>query len=136
MIYTSYFAKARTFPENVFPVAICAGVPSWYNGARYSKLAPPYELLMQWKCDHNNDNYEECFNEVVLNKLDVQRTIVDLQLLLPDEVRAKMQSPVSANQDYHIALLCYEKPSDFCHRHLVAEWFNRNAVKCKEIEHG
>lgn len=23
-------------------------------------------------------------------------------------------------------LLCYEKPSDFCHRHLVAKWLNRN----------
>ena len=31
-----------------------------------------------------------------------------------------------------IALICYEKPSDFCHRHLVAEWLNQNGFKCEE----
>ena len=25
-----------------------------------------------------------------------------------------------------IALVCYEKSSYFCHRHLVADWFNQN----------
>ena len=29
---------------------------------------------------------------------------------------------------------CYEKPSDFCHRHLVADWLNKNGVECKELE--
>lgn len=33
-----------------------------------------------------------------------------------------------------ICLICYEKPSDFCHRHLVADWLNKNGVKCKEYE--
>jgi len=23
-----------------------------------------------------------------------------------------------------IILLCYEKPADFCHRHIVADWLN------------
>jgi uncharacterized protein (DUF488 family) len=23
-------------------------------------------------------------------------------------------------------LLCYEKPGDFCHRHIVAEWLHNN----------
>ena len=32
----------------------------------------------------------------------------------------------------NIALICYEKPSDFCHRHLVAEWLNDNGFKCEE----
>ena len=32
----------------------------------------------------------------------------------------------------HIALICYEKPTDFCHRHLVADWFNKNGIRCKE----
>lgn len=31
-----------------------------------------------------------------------------------------------------IALICYEKPSDFCHRHLVSEWLNQNGFKCEE----
>lgn len=133
MIFTSYFAKIKKFPVNVFPVAICAGVPSWYTGATYSKLAPPYELLMQWKCDHQNDDYEECFNDVVLNKLEIIRVLDDLQLLLPDDVRRKMQRPVYDSSDYHIALVCYEKPTDFCHRHIVADWLKRNGYKCEEL---
>lgn len=134
MIFTSYFAKMRKFPENVFPVAICAIVPSWYTGACYKDLAPDYDTLMQWKCDHNNDDYTECFNAVVLDKLDIHRVVMDLQLLLPYETRGKMQSAVSVNPDYHIALLCYEKPDDFCHRHLVADWFRCNGYECKEFE--
>ena len=133
MIFTSYFGKIKKFPVNVFPVAICAGVPSWYTGSVYSKLAPPYELLMQWKCDHNNDNYEECFNEVVLNKLEIIRVLDDLQLMLPDDIRRKMQSPVYHSSDYHIALVCYEKPTDFCHRHIVADWLKRHGCLCREL---
>ena len=25
-----------------------------------------------------------------------------------------------------VILLCYEKPTDFCHRHLVADWINKH----------
>ena len=32
------------------------------------------------------------------------------------------------NKNFDIVLLCYEKPDEFCHRHLVAEWFNRNGI--------
>ena len=35
-----------------------------------------------------------------------------------------------SNKD--ICLMCYEKPSDFCHRHLVANWLNENGIECKE----
>lgn len=31
-----------------------------------------------------------------------------------------------------ICLVCYEKPCDFCHRHLVADWLNEHGFKCKE----
>ena len=33
-----------------------------------------------------------------------------------------------------IALICYEKPTDFCHRHLVADWLNKNGIECEEWE--
>lgn len=32
----------------------------------------------------------------------------------------------------HIALLCYEKPDDFCHRHLVAGYLRANGYKVEE----
>ena len=41
MIYTSYFGKLKSLPKNIVPVAICGGLPEWYHGAWYKKLAPP-----------------------------------------------------------------------------------------------
>ena len=32
----------------------------------------------------------------------------------------------------NVALVCYEKPSDFCHRHLVAGWLCDNGMPCHE----
>jgi uncharacterized protein (DUF488 family) len=32
-----------------------------------------------------------------------------------------------------VILICYEKPSDFCHRHLVAKWFIENGINCEEF---
>lgn len=43
------------------------------------------------------------------------------QLLIPDYIKSKMDVPVWINKDWHIALICYERPTDFCHRHLVSK---------------
>lgn len=35
-----------------------------------------------------------------------------------------------------VALLCYEAPEKFCHRHLVAEWFkNKLGIEVKEYDY-
>ena len=31
-----------------------------------------------------------------------------------------------------IALICYEKPENFCHRHLVAEWLQEAGYQVQE----
>ena len=132
MIYTSYFANLRKLPNNVIPVAICAKVPDWYTGARYTDLAPRYDLLMKWKVDHNNDDYTNCFRATTLEPLNLQWTLDKLQMMIPEEVKMQMDSPVWRNHNWHIALICYEKSEDFCHRHLVAEWFRQNGYECEE----
>ena len=37
-------------------------------------------------------------------------------------------------QSDQIILLCYEKPDDFCHRHLVAQWLTEHGYDTQEIE--
>ena len=69
MIYTTYFAKLKSLPDNVIPISICAKAPSWYKGLEYKKLAPKYDFFMKWKENHDNDYYIKCFNEQVLSKL-------------------------------------------------------------------
>ncbi len=116
-IYTSYFAKLRSLPENIVPISICGNAPDWYTGRQYKKLAPKYGFFMEWKKTHNNDYYIEHFDSEVLNILDAKIIYEEL-------------SKMSNGKD--IALICYEKPSDFCHRHLVAKWFTKNSIPCKE----
>ena len=120
-IVTTYFAKLKTLPDNIVPVSICGKAPTWYNGLQYKKLAPRYEFFMKWKKDHDNDYYIKCFNEQVLSSLDPKIVVKEL-----------MDKAGSEN----IALVCYEKPRDFCHRHLVAEWLNNNGYTVEEFKTG
>ena len=124
MIYTSYFAKINKLPDNVVPISICAKAPNWYTGLQYKKLAPKYDFFMEWKRTHDNDYYIKCFNEQVLSQLNVIDVIYDF---------SKLSYNFNIGEK-EICLMCYEKPSDFCHRHLVADWFNKNGYKCIEYD--
>ena len=119
MIYTSYFANLKQLPDNIIPIAIYGRRPNWYKGLHYSKLAPKYDFFMKWKENHDNDYYIKCFNEQVLSELNPHQVLDELYNL---------------SKDKDIALICYEKPDDFCHRHLVADWFNANGIECNEWE--
>lgn len=121
MIYTSYFGNLRNIPDGMVPIAICGKSPDWYKGLEYKKLAPKYKFFMEWKQNHDNDFYIEHFNEEVLDTLDVNTVVSELE---------RLRDTVNDCED--IVLLCYEKPGDFCHRHLVADWFNENGIPCKE----
>lgn len=123
MIYTSYFAKLKELENhNIIPISICAKAPDWYKGLQYKKLPPKYGFFMEWKKNHDNDYYIEHFQAEVLNELDATSVILDFS-------RMVYGFNVGEND---IALICYEEPSDFCHRHLVAEWLNQNGFKCDE----
>lgn len=124
MIYTSYFAKLKSLPDNIVPISICGKPPDWYKGLQYKKLAPKYNFFMKWKENHDNDYYIKCFNQQVLSRLDAVDVVLDLFDLL-DENGFDIG-------DKNIALICYEKPDDFCHRHLVANWLNKNGYECEE----
>lgn len=123
MIYTSYFANLKNLPDNFIPISICGKAPEGYTGLQYRKLAPKYDFFMEGKKNHDNDYYIKCFDERVLSKLDVLTVIRNLIDLIPADSQAKQ-----------ICLICYEKPEDFCHRHLVSQWLNDNGFECKEWE--
>ena len=122
MIYTSYFAKLKSLPDNIVPISICGKAPNWYKGLQYKKLAPKIQFFMKWKENHDNDYYIKCFTEQVLDKLNATDVVLDLYKLSYGFITGK----------YDICLICYEKPQDFCHRHLVADWLNKNGFNCEE----
>lgn len=123
MIYTSYFAKLKSLPEDVILISICAKSPNWYKGLQYKRLAPTYDILMKYKQDGNEEDYIKSFNEQVLSKLNASEAVFDLGRLADKD---------NTYYSFDICLLCYEKSSDFCHRHLVAEWLRKDGYDCKE----
>lgn len=129
MIYTSYFGQLRNFPVNFIPISICGGVPKWYDGAQYKKVAPKWSFFSVWKSTHDDEYYVEHFNREVLGPLNPQKVLDDIQALIPEKIRNEMSAPVWENDNVHVVLLCYEKRGDFCHRHLVSKWINDWAGK-------
>lgn len=122
MIYTSYFAKLSKLPANITPIAICGKSPEWYKGIQYKKLAPKWSFFSIWKETHDNEYYIKHFNEEVLNPLNANDVVNELYSL------------AGKNQDADIVLICYEKPGDFCHRHLVADWLTSNGYPVEEYK--
>lgn len=136
MIYTSYFANLKNLPDNITPISICGKAPDWYQGLQYKKLAPKYNFFMEWKQNHDNNFYIHHFHDEVLDMLNPVKVITELHMKLSEDIKIKMKKPVYVNSEYHIALVCYEKPSNFCHRHLVADWLNKNGIYCEEYKKG
>ena len=122
MIYTTYFAKLKSLPSDIIPIAICGKAPEGYKGLQYKKLAPKYDFFMEWKRTGDNDYYIKCFKEQVLDKLDALETLLEISEIAGFH-----------NRFNDIALVCYEKPSDFCHRHLVADWLKEHGYECEEF---
>ena len=118
MVYTSYFAFIRNLPKNIVTISICGKAPEFYKGIQYKKLAPSWDIFKQWKETKDNDLYTKRFKEERLKPLIAKNVMKELMEL-------------ANNND--IALICYEKPLDFCHRHIVAEWLNENGFECKEF---
>lgn len=109
-IYTSYYAKSKKIPADIVRISIAAKAPQYYDGIEYKKVSPKYGFFMKWKENHDNDFYVEHFYSEVLSILNPKTVYQDLENL-------------SGGKD--CVLLCYEKSTDFCHRHLVADWLNK-----------
>lgn len=125
MIYTTYFAKLNKLPDSIIPVSICRITPDWYHGARYKKLAPGGDMLYEFKKTGDIDLYKRRYIINILNNLSLNQVIRDLYSIAEID---------NGDRRCDIALVCYEKPSDFCHRHVVAEWFRNGGHECVELD--
>lgn len=120
MIYTSYFAKIRSLPQSIVPISIALKSPTYFQGLQYKVLAPSSSILYDWKFNGSSKEvYTRRFFDEILNNLSCEQVVSELK-------------EMSGGKD--IALVCYEKSSDFCHRHLVAEWLKSNGIECQEWE--
>lgn len=104
---TSYFVnkKLLTIPKQLL-VSVAAKTPM--DGIRiYKPLCPSWNLVGAYKRQEiNEQEYTQLYYNECLNNLDPKRVFNELG---KDSI-----------------LLCYEKPSKFCHRHLIAYWLSSN----------
>ena len=119
-IYTSYFANLKNLEkEDILPIGICCYPPKWFNGPNLGAIAPTPDILE--KCKSSHAEYEKRYKAEVLSIFKDVSTLIN------------KISYISGGKD--VALCCYEKPSDFCHRHIVAKWLEEQAgIEVKEFE--
>jgi uncharacterized protein YeaO (DUF488 family) len=113
-VYTSYYAKIGKFdPNKYLRIQISKGCPTPnFIDLRFKSLEPSTELLSGIKSGlfdefTYNDRYTKQLNEIGWNTLYNQF------------------SRLIAATDRDLVLFCYESPEKFCHRHILANWFNQ-----------
>ena len=99
------------------PVSIAQWPPRGFSGLTLPRLAPPAELLREWKGGGMSESdYDKWFSREILDTLPEKRLI----------------ERMLADFGEKIALCCYEKSGDFCHRNLVAIRFREIGIPCSE----
>ena len=120
MIYTSYFGKYRGDKG----VSIARWTPNWFAGESMSCFAPSQNLLKWWKT----------LDKKAQNSIDYQMQYYEAYTKETLEPLAPQVHELAKQLDGKV-LLCYEKPEDFCHRHIVANWFCKYGYLCDELEY-
>lgn len=106
-IYTSYFSNAKKLGANdIEIIGIALYPPKWFAGVSIKSLAPSYSIF---KYSNTEEEYIARFKAEVLSRLDAKSIYERIK---------------SFSNGKDVALCCFEKPYEFCHRHLVAEWLN------------
>lgn len=108
---TSYFAISSNLPN---AISIALKSPDFYQGREYLPLAPTWEILSNYKKNHDIHLYTERYVSEILIPLDPQKVFEDL--------------------GKYSVLLCWENPDKFCHRRIVAKWLEDSLnIKVPEI---
>lgn len=138
MFYTTYFGYLRHIKDtdHIIPISIASKPPKWWDGLEYKKLAPSYDCLMKYKTTEDMVAYIKQYYEEILKPLNPDETLCELIRLLPRRHQLcidMVNCPLWDNPHIHIALVCYEKLEDFCHRHIDRVWFNKYGIQCNEL---
>lgn len=106
-IYTSYFAKAAILRKaGIVPIGVALWPPCFFRGISMKQVAPRRYMLDDRLTD---EEYIRMYRNDVLRLVDARSFIQDLE---------------RASRGMDVALCCFEKPGDFCHRHILAKWLN------------
>ena len=115
-IYTSYFGNSRKLnAAGIKIICVAIGRPRFLSAPQMINVAPT-RYMVSGPC--SRDEYLRLYNQI-LSKQDASQVVKQIEML-------------SGGSD--VALCCYEKPGDFCHRHILAKWITDNTgVEVKEF---
>lgn len=102
-ILTSYYSRLKinraAFPE-MRHISISRSTPKWaIVDGECKVLAPSWKVIKL-----NEVDYVPAYNEILAS-------------LDPADIAAQLDGSI---------IYCYERPEQFCHRHLVANWLRKN----------
>lgn len=123
-IYTASFKVIKKL-DSYCQLAVSSGLPNWYKGGRYKKLAPSYHLIQMLKsCQQATitaediDKFARAYIEEVLSKLD------------PIEVYNEL---TAIGNGRPIVLLSHEASNEYSIRYVIKVWFEQAGIECVEI---
>ena len=118
-VLTSYYGKAQKLrKENILVVNIAVMKPNWFFGISYEKLFPERGMLKLDEVEYTK-RYE-----TILSRLAPMQVYRDLDTMMRNYGASG------------VALVCWEKPERFCHRHLVSKWFKEKlGMDVKEYDY-
>lgn len=113
-IFTSYFGNVATLKKcGVHPISIARWSPRGWDGDRLTWLAPTVYMLKE----ASHEEYVRMYQEICRG--------VNIEWLI------RQLSMMAGGKD--VALLCYERPNEFCHRHMLAEYLTDHGIKVTEF---
>lgn len=114
-IYTSYIGNWRNFPEDSEVFMVTRSIPAWVKFKQVPELAPNKILFHKFK-------YWGMSQEEFIKQYRSQLTSINLK-----------QTIENLSSSKNIILTCYEKPEDFCHRHILAIELIKLGYNVKEL---
>ena len=108
-IFTSYFGNSRKLKEaGTKIICVAIGKPRFIAGIPQMLNVCPTRYMVSGPCSH--DEYLKLYDRILASQ-DATQVVKQIEML-------------SGGKD--VALCCYEKPGDFCHRHILAKWITEN----------
>ena len=108
-IFTSYFGNSRKLKEaGVNMICVAIGKPRFIAGIPQMLNVCPTHYMVSGPC--SREEYLKLYDRILASQ-DANQVVKQIEML-------------SGGKD--VALCCYEKPGDFCHRHILAKWITEN----------
>lgn len=116
MIFTSYWGNiSRIESAGIEPVAVSRGKPKGFSGRSFDGIAPTWQMVHM----DMGPEYDAMYQRI-------------LARWTPEGFAEAVESGRPKGIE-DVALLCWERDWNDCHRKAIAEWLNSAGIECREL---